>query len=290
MEEIAQNTADAIVENAEEINQFTQYFQGKLPGVLDFALKIIIIAILFFVCRKLIKVVVKILEKSFERAEMEPASAHFTLSVIQAILYVILAAILATCLGVSGASIAALLGSMGVGVVLALRESLSNIAGGFILLFMKPFVSGDYIHEDSNGNEGTVVKIDLFYTTLLTVDNRTVCIPNGIMANSSLTNISKQDKRQLREKVSISYRADIEQAKKVLEKILDEDVSILKDEKIEVVVESLGDHGVVLGWHAWVKPQEYFPTKWRITETIKYRFDKEGIDIPYQQLEVSIRR
>lgn len=290
MEEIAQNTADAIVENAEEINQFTQYFQGRLPGVLDFALKIIIIAILFFVCRKLIKVVLRILEKSFERAEMEPASAHFTLSVVQAILYVILAAILATCLGVSGASIAALLGSMGVGVVLALRESLSNIAGGFILLFMKPFVSGDYIHEDSNGNEGTVVKIDLFYTTLLTVDNRTVCIPNGIVANSSLTNISRQDKRQLREKVSISYRAGIEQAKEVLEKILDEDASILKDEKIEVVVESLGDHGVVLGWHAWVKPQEYFPAKWRITEAIKYRFDKEGIDIPYQQLEVSIRR
>ncbi|MDY2819999.1 MAG: mechanosensitive ion channel family protein, partial [Hominisplanchenecus sp.] len=228
MEEIAQSTADAIVENAEEINQFTQYFQGKLPGALDFALKLIIVAILFFICRKLIKIILKILERSFERAEMETASAHFTLSVIQAILYVILAAILATCLGVSGASVAALLGSMGVGVVLALRESLSNIAGGFILLFMKPFVSGDYIHEDSNGNEGTVVRIDLFYTTLVTVDNRTVCIPNGIMANSSLTNISKQDKRQLREKVCISYRADIEEARQVLMKILEKDVSVMK--------------------------------------------------------------
>lgn len=290
MEEIAQSTADAIVENAEEINQFTQYFQGKLPGALDFALKLIIVAILFFICRKLIKIILKILERSFERAEMETASAHFTLSVIQAILYVILAAILATCLGVSGASVAALLGSMGVGVVLALRESLSNIAGGFILLFMKPFVSGDYIHEDSNGNEGTVVRIDLFYTTLLTVDNRTVCIPNGIMANSSLTNISKQDKRQLREKLCISYRADIEEARQVLMKILEKDVSVLKEEKFEVVVENLGDHGVLLGWHAWVKPQDYFPARWRITEEIKYQFDEKGIDIPYQQLEVSIRR
>lgn len=156
-------------------------------------------------------------------------------------------------------------------------------------MFMKPFVSGDYIHEDTNGNEGTVVKIDLFYTTLLTVDNRTVCIPNGIMTNSSLTNISRQDKRQLREKVSISYRADIEQAKNTLRVILDEEESILKEEPIEVVVDSLGDHGVILAWHAWVKPQDYFPTKWRITEEIKYKFDAQGIEIPYQQLEVLVR-
>jgi len=177
---------------------------------------------------------------------------------------VMVVAVMATFLGVSGASVAALIGSMGVGVVLALKESLSNIAGGFILLFMKPFVSGDYIHEDTHGNEGTVVKVDLFYTTLLTIDNRTVSIPNGIITNSSLTNISKQDKRQLREKVGISYRNDINEARKVLLAILQKDAAILKEEKIEVVVESLGDSGVILGWHAWVRPQDYFPAKWRM--------------------------
>ena len=197
---------------------------------------------------------------------------------------------MATFLGVSGASVAALIGSMGVGVVLALKESLSNIAGGFILLFMKPFVSGDYIHEDTHGNEGTVVKVDLFYTTLLTIDNRTVSIPNGIITNSSLTNISKQDKRQLREKVGISYRNDINEARKVLLAILQKDAAILKEEKMEVVVESLGDSGVILGWHAWVRPQDYFPAKWRITEEIKYRFDENQIEIPYQQIDVKISR
>lgn len=94
---------------------------------------------------------------------------------------------------------------------------------------MKPFVSGDYIHEDTHGNEGTVVKVDLFYTTLLTIDNRTVSIPNGIITNSSLTNISKQDKRQLREKVGISYRNDINEARKVLLAILQKDAAILKE-------------------------------------------------------------
>ena len=204
MEQIAENTADSLTESVKEVNQFTQYFQGKMPGLMDLGIKLVIVLIAFFVCRKIIQLILKIFGRSFERAGMEAASAHFTLSIMKAIMYVMVVAVMATFLGVSGASVAALIGSMGVGVVLALKESLSNIAGGFILLFMKPFVSGDYIHEDTHGNEGTVVKVDLFYTTLLTIDNRTVSIPNGIITNSSLTNISKQDKRQLREKVGIS--------------------------------------------------------------------------------------
>ena len=181
MEQIAENTADSLTESVKEVNQFTQYFQGKMPGLMDLGIKLVIVLIAFFVCRKIIQLILKIFGRSFERAGMEAASAHFTLSIMKAIMYVMVVAVMATFLGVSGASVAALIGSMGVGVVLALKESLSNIAGGFILLFMKPFVSGDYIHEDTHGNEGTVVKVDLFYTTLLTIDNRTVSIPNGII-------------------------------------------------------------------------------------------------------------
>ena len=165
MEQIAQNTADSLTESVKEVNQFTQYFQGKIPGLMDLGIKLVIVLIAFFVCRKIIQLILKIFGRSFERAGMEAASAHFTLSIMKAIMYVMVMAVMATFLGVSGASVAALIGSMGVGVVLALKESLSNIAGGFILLFMKPFVSGDYIHEDTHGNEGTVVKVDLFYTT-----------------------------------------------------------------------------------------------------------------------------
>lgn len=287
---IADIAAEAVEENVKEIGRIGTYFQGKLPAAIDFLIQIGFVAALFVVFRKLIKIVLKMLERSFARAEMEAASAHFTLSVIEALLYILLAAVLATFLGVEGTSVAALIGSMGVGIVLALKESLSNIAGGFILLFMKPFVSGDYIHEDSKGNEGTVVKIDLFYTTLLTVDNRTVCIPNGVLSNSSLTNYSRQDKRQLREHISISYHADIMHAKKVLEDILKKDAGILQEEPVEVMVDSLGDHGVILAWHAWVSPTEYFKTRWRITEQIKYEFDREEIEIPYQQLDVYLGR
>ena len=156
MEQIAENTADSLTESVKEVNQFTQYFQGKMPGLMDLGIKLVIVLIAFFVCRKIIQLILKIFGRSFERAGMEAASAHFTLSIMKAIMYVMVVAVMATFLGVSGASVAALIGSMGVGVVLALKESLSNIAGGFILLFMKPFVSGDYIHEDTHGNDPRV--------------------------------------------------------------------------------------------------------------------------------------
>lgn len=271
------------------LNLITDFFQGKVSGTMDFVLKILIVIIAFLICKKIIKVLTKIIGRSFERAEVEAATANFTISIIEALLYVVLVAILAVYMGVDGTSIAAVIGSMGVAIGLALKESLSNLAGGVILLCMKPFVSGDYIREDCNANEGTVVKVDLFYTTLLTVDNRTVSIPNGMLANSSLTNFSRQDKRQIREKVGISYNADIAQARKVLEDILEAEEAILKEEPMNVVVEELGDHAVILGWHCWVQPSEYHPTRWRVTERIKYAFDEQGIEIPYNQLDVYLK-
>ena len=280
---------EQIEEHTKEANQFWEYLQGRLPGMLDFLFKVCVALLLFFIGRKVIKVIRKLVKRSFERAGLEPGSVNFLDSLIKALLYVILVASLATYLGVKEGSIAALLGSMGVGIVLAVKESLSNIAGGFILLIMKPFVVGDYIKEDDSGNEGTVERVDLFYTTLITPDNRTVALPNGTLSNTSMTNISKQDKRQLRELVGISYEADIRQAKEILEKILREDSKVLQEEDREVFVDQLADSAVILGWRAWVKPEDYWNTRWRITEQIKYAFDAGGISIPYNQLEVTIK-
>lgn len=288
-ENLTNQLTEQLEEHTQEANQFLEYLQGKLPAMLDFLFKIFIVLVLFFIGKKIIKLIRKIMRKSFERAGLETGSIHFLDSLIKAVLYVILVASLATYLGVKEGSIAALLGSMGVGIVLALKESLSNIAGGFILLIMKPFVVGDYIKEDDSGNEGTVDRIDLFYTTLITPDNRTVALPNGILSNTSMTNISKQDKRQLRERVGISYEADIRRAKDILEKILKEDSQVLQEEEQEVFVDQLADSAVILGWRAWVKPEDYWNARWRITEQIKYAFDEEGIAIPYNQLEVTIR-
>lgn len=282
--------AEAVIgDQVEKVNKVVQYFRDKTPDLIDFGLKLVFALLIFFIGVKLIKFILKTFRKSFAKAGLESGSINFLNSLAKAILYVILLSSLAVYLGVKEASIAALIGSMGLGIVLALKESLSNLAGGFILLIMKPFISGDYIKEDNNGNEGTVQEIDLFYTTLVTPDNSTVSIPNGILANSSLTNISRQDKRQLRESIGISYSADIKRAKEVLEYILTRDEGIMQDEAIDVFVNNLGDSSIELGWRAWVRPDDYWTTRWRIIEIIKYEFDKAGLEIPYQQMEVSLR-
>lgn len=288
--ELGEQVAKAVQEKAEEVNQFVEFINGKIPAMLDFGLKLVIAAVIFFIGSKVISIIQRLFKRSFRRVQVEEGSLNFMDSLVKALLYIILVAGLATYLGVQSASIAALLGSMGVGIVLALKESLSNLAGGFILLMMKPFSVGDYIKEDANGNEGTVEKIDLFYTYLLTPDNRTVSVPNGSLSNTSLTNISTQEKRQIREIVGISYQTDIREAKEAIEKVLLADEAVLTTEPVEVFVDNLGESSVDLGWRVWVRSEDYFAVKWRLTEEIKYAFDKAGIEIPYRQLEVAVRQ
>ncbi len=153
-------------------------------------------------------------------------------------------------------------------------------------MILKPFVVGDYIVEDNKGREGTVKEIQLFYTKLLTIDNKTVIIPNGTLANTSLTNVTAQDKRRLDLTVGISYQADLQKAKILLEQLVSSEEAVLKDEEMRVFVDSLGDSAVVLGIHSWVKKEDYWTTKWKMTEEIKLLFDEHGIEIPYQQIVV----
>lgn len=289
-EQLGEQVVQAVQEKAQEVNQFVSFINGKIPDMLAFGLKLLIAVLIFLVGSKVISLIQKMLNRSFRRAQMEEGSLNFINSLVRAVLYVLLVAVLAGYLGVQSTSIAALLGSMGVGIVFALKESLSNLAGGFILLMMKPFAVGDYIKEDDNGNEGTVERIDLFYTYLLTPDNRTVSVPNGKLSNTSLTNVSTQDKRQIREIIGISYEADIREAKGVIERVLLADEAVMTAEPMEVFVHRLGESSVDIGWRVWVKSEEYFAVKWRLTEEIKYAFDEAGIEIPYRQLEVAVRQ
>ena len=188
--------------------------------------------------------------------------------------------------GLDTTSVAAVLASGGVAIGLALQGSLSNFAGGVLILLLKPFVVGDYIIEDTNKCEGTVKEIQIFYTKLVTMDNKTVVIPNGTLANNSLTNVTAQDKRKLDLKVDISYDADLKKAKELIEALLKEDTSIMQEEEMLVFVDSLGSSSVVLGARAWVKTEEYWTTRWRLLENIKLTLDENGIEIPYQQLTV----
>ncbi len=261
-----------------------------MSQALDFLLDIAFALILLFVGRKLIGFIMKILNRSFERAETDLSLRGFLNSLIKIVLYAVLIMIIADQVGIPTTSFLAVLGSAGLAIGMALQGSLSNFAGGVLILFLKPFGVGDYIVEDNKGNEGTVEKIDLFYTHLVTVDNRRVIIPNGSLANTSLTNVSAQKIRRVDLNVGISYSADLKKAKELLTGILNSREKILKEQDINVFVDSLGESCVNIGFRAWVNAEDYWTEKWAILEEVKLVFDKNGIEIPFNQLDVHVTK
>ena len=262
-------------------------FLKELPAkALSLGLRILLTLVVFFVGVQIIKVVRKIVKRSLTRAKADVGVVQFLDSLIKAVLYVVLIFMIASNFGVDAASIVALLGSAGVAIGLALQGSLSNFAGGVLILLLKPFRVGDYIKEDNNGNEGTVTEIQLFYTKLKTGDNRIIVLPNGTLANTSLTNVTEATIRRLDIMVGISYDADIKKAKEILFTMMRADEGTLKDQDMVVYVDALADSSVNLGLRCWVKKEDYWDVKWRLTENTKYTLDEAGISIPYPQLDV----
>ena len=284
-----QEVTDATQEAVKQVNQLTQYVQDSIPGLITFGLKVLAALVAFFIGRLVIRWIRKIVRRSFERSGADKGVEQFVDSLLKYGLYALLVYSLISSLGFDTTSVAAVLASGGVAIGLALQGSLSNFAGGVLILLLKPFVVGDYIIEDTNGKEGTVKEIQIFYTKLSTIDNKTIVIPNGMLTNNSITNATAKDERQLDLRVGISYDADIRQAKNVIEKLLEKDECIIKNEQINVFVHELADSAVVLGIRAWVKNEEYWETRWRLLEEIKILLDENGIEIPYPQMAVHMK-
>ena len=276
-------------EATQEVSQMVQFFEDHIPDLVAFGIQVLLALVFFFLGSKVIKWIRKIVRKSFERANADAGVSQFVDSMLKFGLYALLIFIIATKFGVESSSVAALIASAGVAVGLALQGSLSNFAGGILILLLKPFAVGDYIIVTQEGIEGTVKEIQIFYTKLATVDNQTVVVPNSILTNNSLTNVTARPERKLDLKVGISYDADLKKAKSLIEDMLLHDESIIQDEEIRVFVASLGDSAVMIGLRAWVKTEEYWATRWRLMEEIKLTFDAEGINIPYNQLTVHVR-
>ena len=264
------------------------YFESLIPDLFNFALQVIIAIIVYAVGAKLIKMTVKIVRKTLERRNTDIGVIQFLSAVIRYSMYFVLFMVILNLFGIATTSAVAVLGSCGVAVGLALQGSLANFAGGVLILLLKPFVVGDYIIEGAN--EGTVYEISIFYTKLKTVDNKVIVIPNGNLSNSSLINVSHMDNRRVDVAVGIAYEADIRTAKDILYKVAEEDPARLPDEDIVVAVDNLGASSVDMTVRIWVKSEDYWPTKWRLTENIKYALDENNISIPYQQIDVQIKK
>ena len=271
------------------LEKIWNHISAQIPAVEAFAWKVILAIVIYFIASKVIVKICAFIRAAMNKAGADTGVIQFLTSFVKTALYFLLIVSIAVRFGIKESSIAALLASGGVAIGLALQGGLSNLAGGVIIMLLRPFTVGDYIIENTKSQEGTVVKIDLFYTTLSTVDNRRITIPNGNITNSSIVNVTSQDKRKLEIKVMIGYQSDLKKAKGILETLLHADPAIMSEQEMLVFVDELADDGVILGLRAWVKTEDYWPAKWRLNEEIKLTFDEEDIDIPYPQLDVHIK-
>lgn len=262
---------------------------AELPSqALNLGLRIVFAALVLLVGLQLIKLVRKIFNRFMKRVEADAGATQFLDSLIHVLLIIVLVFIIAGLFGMDAASIVAIIGSVGVAIGLALQGSLSNLAGGVLILLLKPFEVGDYIKEDSCGNEGTVTKIQIFYTTLKTFDGKTVVLPNGNLANNSMTNYSDTNMRRVDITVGIAYDADIKEAKNAIHDLLLKEDLILEDQESSVVVSNLGDSSVDLFVRFWTKPEDYFTMLWKMTEEIKLELDRIEVNIPFPQMDIHV--
>lgn len=282
--------ANELGDKVEKLSQISwkEMFERYVPVVCDYLLRIALVLVIFFVGRKLIKNIVSLCDQALKRHGMEVTVRRFFCNVINALGYICMLGILLQTVGLTATSLTALVASAGVAVGLALQGSLSNFAGGVLILLMKPFVIGDYIVQGNT--EGTVKEIGLVYTELITADNRLIVIPNGTLIDSSIVNVTATGKRRLELSVGIGYKSDLKKAKEVLIRLGENDPARDPENPVNVFVAELAESSVNLGLHVWVSSSEYWNAKWRLTENIKMAFDEEGIEIPFKQVEISVTK
>lgn len=264
------------------------YLEGMVPSLLSFLVQVVVAIIVLLIGSRIIKFLLKLIRKSLDRSKVEAGVVTFLCSLVKYSLYFVLAMIILAQFGVTTSSVVAVLGSAGLTLGLALQGSLSNFAGGVLILLLKPFVVGDYIIDGVTGQEGTVSSITIFYTKLLTIDNRLILIPNGTLSNSSITNVTHMEKRRIDLLIGVSYEANLAKTKQVLLDVVKSEDKILPGEPVDVYVSELADSSVQMGVRAWVKTEDYWPIRWKMTEDIKNALDANGISIPYPQMDVTV--
>ena len=270
-----------------KVSKAYEWLGDQVPNIIKGILMVIIALVIFFIGRKLISLLVKGIGKSFEKAGMEEGVRKFICSCIKAALLIILIVAIAGFMGLETTSLAAVVGSAGLAIGLSLQGSLSNFAGGVLILMLKPFVVGDYI--SSNDKEGTVTNIDIFYTRITTIDNRVVVIPNGTLSNSVITNVTGHPDRRIDLIINVEYGQNIDKVREILERLAKENEMVDQEKPVEVYVDSFDKNAVSVGYRIWTAKENYWALRFDILEKIRNEFEKEGITIPFDQLDVHIK-
>lgn len=274
MEELAE-TLQSDASGEEKTSFLIEYLMSQRGVVLD-ALKTLLFAlVVYLVGRRLVRLALRLTEKWMVRREVEISVRKFVMSFAGVIYHLVLIFIIAWILGI-GATIVAVVGSAGLAVGLALQGSLSNLAGGVLILLLKPFQVGDYILV--SGEEGTVQSIDIFYTRLSTTDNKIVVIPNGSITSDNITNTTNADRRMLILDFYVAYNTDTERVRKLLEWEMDKEERILEEGKA-VVIARLTPLRVHMQLKAWTPTDNYWPVRYDMLEKIKQVLQENGIEL-----------
>ena len=238
------------------------------------------------ICLVVVKYLLLFFKKLLSKTKLDPSLKSITFSVIKFGLYFISATIVAEVFGLPPTTFVTVCGTLGLAFSLAMQDSLSNIAGGILLLYTNPFKPGDYIESNSVG--GTVDRIGLIHTSLKTVDNKKIYIPNSALSKDKIINFSAEDYRQLEIIFPISYSCDTKKAKGIIEEMVRKHPNINQDKTVFIRVWALNESSVDIIIRCWVEKADYFEVKCALLEEVKYAFDERGITIPFNQLDVHI--
>lgn len=235
-----------------------------------------------------IKGVTKAVKHTLEVRDVDPSLKPFFVSIVNVLLKVMLVISVLGMLGIQMTSFIAVLGAAGLAVGMALSGTLQNFAGGVMILLLKPFKVGDFI--DTQDYLGSVYAIKVFNTILLTPDNKTIIIPNGELSNKAITNFSTQEKRRVEWTIGIGYGDDIDKARQVIKSLCDHEARILKDPEVFIAVSELADSSVNFAVRAWVQAADYWPVYFAMNENVYKKFGKEGLNIPFPQMDVHLHK
>ena len=281
LDEKAASTAELIKQG-----RFHELLDQFLTFSIDLLGKLLIVLALFFVGKWIIRKIHKFLNNIFSKRSMDSALKGFLLNLTNVILFTALFILIINIVGSQTVSLAAIIGSAGLAIGLAVKDNLANFAGGVMLLFNKPFKGGDYIQ--AQNIEGTVKTVGILYTTLTTIDNKTVYIPNGPLSTGTITNYTTQENRRVDLLIGVDYGSDVELVKKILLNAALQHPKVLDDPAPFARMSKMNDSSIDFVLRVWVKSPDYWEVNFDLTEEIYKQLNANGLNIPFPQMTVHL--
>jgi small conductance mechanosensitive channel len=269
-------------------DQVLSYLSKNQDFLLSSAFNLLVALVIFYIGRWLALGAARLVSKALLLRKVDRAVVSFLSSIVYAGALIAVALIALSHLGVQTTSFIAILGAAGLAIALALQGSLSNFASGVLIIIFRPFKAGDMV--DVAGISGVVQRVDIFQTIFKTGDNKKIIVPNSQITGGAIINYSAEARRRIDLVIGISYDSDLRQAKQILDNILSADSRILQDPLPLVAVSALADSAVQLIVRPWVDAENYWPVYWDTLEKIKLAFDEQGIEIPFPQMSLHMKR